>query len=109
MRTGKRDCRKIEEAFVLIHGRRKAPEPSPSFDADVMRQVRKIRATGTADQNSSVTWAPLVWRLAASTCLVAFLLVVYTFIWDYGTEHEMTMAFLNDAADFIVVQSFGIL
>lgn len=109
MRTRKSGYRKIEEAFVSAHGHRRVPEPTPSFDADVMRRVRKVRAMASADRNGAIAWDPLVWRLAATTCLVALLLVVYAFVWGYGAEHEMTVAFLDNTTDLIVVQSFGVL
>ena len=109
MKTGNRDYRKIEEAFASTHGRRKVPEPGPSFDADVMRQVRQVLAAEGSGPNGSIAWDPLVWRLAASTCLAALVLVVYAFLSGFGTEHEMTMAFLDNATDLIMVQSLGIL
>lgn len=109
MRSGERDIRRIEEAFGVAHARQRIPDAGSSFDATVMQHVRRIAAACPAGLHESFRYDSTLWRFAASTCLVALLLVAYAVFTGLGTENEMTMAFLDNATDIIVVQSFGIL
>lgn len=109
MRDRENDIRKVEEAFAATHRRRNAPEACAAFDADVMRHIRRIDAALSMDRFGSLASDPAVWRFAASTCLVALLLITYAFLSGLGAEHEMSMAFLDNATDAIVVQSLGVL
>lgn len=109
MRSGEKDIRRIEEAFVVAHARQRMPEAGATFDAAVMQHVRRIASACPAGLNGSFGYDSTLWRFAASTCLVALLLVAYAVFTGLGTENELTMAFLDNATDVIVVQSFGIL
>ena len=73
-----------------------------------MRRIRNLEPLN-AKVFDLALFNRVVWRFAATACILVIVLSVYIFQSDFQTEYELARMFVSDPLGFDLVQSFGLL
>jgi hypothetical protein len=110
MKFCKEKLRKLEQAFKIIYREKsdlKTTERGNDFQANVMRQIRRIGPLN-AKSNFSILFEQFVWRLVPVTCFLVILLATLTLQIDITPESELAAIVFNDPMGYSFVQLSGV-
>ena len=97
--------KKIKDALAAAYFQKEEAGQNEMGKAGVMNRIRRLRPL-SSDKGYLAYFEPFIWRLAPVACLLIIVLSFAIANTDPFFDTEMTMAFLEDPADFSLFSLF---